>query len=64
MTPEELTQDIQKFLEYLYANGVRTIASSYYVELDKAGPIVMHGGTPEMQDELAIKVLAHNRGLL
>ena len=58
MTNEELKTDCGKFIDYLYANGERTLAFAIHTE---HGKILF--GNQEMLNEMAISLLAHGLGL-
>jgi hypothetical protein len=58
MTPEELQRDCGKFIDYLYANGERTLAFAIYTE---QGKILF--GNQEMLNEMAVSLLANGLGL-
>jgi hypothetical protein len=57
MTNEELQRDCGKFIDYLYANGERTLAFAIYTE---QGKILF--GNQEMLNELSVSLLADQLG--
>ena len=58
MTNEELKTDCGKFIDYLCANGERTLSFAIYTE---QGKILF--GNQEMLNEMAVSLLAHGLGL-
>ena len=58
MTNEELQRDCGKFIDYISANGERTLAFAIYTE---QGRILF--GNQEMLNEMAISLIANGLGL-